>query len=440
MRQPQSGSSSTQPNGGPRGPSRGRGQDKRKSPPEPDDEANTEAGSKAKTKAKAKSRSSTRPRRKQRRSSMPTSAGVALMAMMLAGGYGAYWMVVANMVQGGIESWVAAQQAEGLEVSFRSARVGGFPGVVTATLRAVSAQAGVAQGGWTWSTRSMAVEVNPLTPFALTVDMGLAPHAIRIPVGTNDVALTASADIARLRVETTRAGVRTADLTLEGARLGADALAGDGYSLDALTARYDADGPAEPTAEDTTHRLSATLTGLTMPAAARLPLGPAIPSAQVEARVLGPLRLDRPADSALSAWRDGDGVLLVDTLVMDWPPLSLQANGRVFLDDALQPDATLRARMTGFVSAVNALQAERLIRGADATMAKVLLAGLSRPGPDGDPVLELPLVVRDDLLRVGPIALLPMPRLPWGPPRGSLGDIGIRPGFSVDREGNVVPE
>lgn len=371
---------------------------------------------------------------------MPPGAGLGVAVMMLAGGYGLYWMLVANMLQGGIESWVESQEAEGLTVSFRSARVGGFPGAVTATLNAVSAQASVEHGGWTWRTESMAVEVNPLTPFALTLDMGLSPHAIRIPAGSSSVALTASAETARLRVETARDTVRSADLTLEAARLGADALAGDAYTLDALSAQYDADGPAQPSPEDVTHRLTATLTGLTVPEAARLPLERAIPAARLDARVLGPLRLDQPMDSALSAWRDADGAVLVDTLTLEWSPVSVQASGRIVLDEALQPDATLRARMTGFVSAVNALQAEQLMRAADATMAKVLLASLSRPGPDGDPILELPLIVRDDLLRVGPITLLQMPRLPWGPPRGSLGAVGIRPGFSVDREGNVVPD
>ncbi len=437
MRQPKSESSSpsAKPAGGSRRRASGRDGPRKGQPSDPDTD-----DTKPKSDPKTRSRQGARPRRKRRRFRMPPGAGLAVAVMMLAGGYGLYWMLVANVLQGGIESWVESQQAEGLTVSFRSARVGGFPGPVTATLGAVAAQASVERGGWTWRTESMAVEVNPLTPFALTVDMGLSPHAIRIPAGSSSVALTASAETARLRVETARANVQSAELILAAARLGADALAGDAYTLDALTAQYDADGPAQPAPEDVTHRLTATLTGLTVPEAARLPLGRAIPDARLDARVLGPLDLDQPTDSALSNWRDANGALLLDTLTLEWPPVSMQASGRIVLDDALQPDATLRARMTGFVPALNAMQAEQLMRAADATMAKVLLASLSRPGPDGDPVLELPLIVRDDVLRVGPIAVLSVPRMPWGPPRGSLGAVGIRPGFSVDREGNVVPD
>ncbi|MBB4266748.1 DUF2125 domain-containing protein [Roseospira visakhapatnamensis] len=428
MRQPQSGSSPARQTGDrTRSSRRGRDAGDRRS-----------AESTPDTPAKRTRRRRARRTRRSRR--LPSSTGLVVMVIALAAAYGVYWMVVANMVQSGIEAWAAQQEAQGVTMSFRSARVGGFPGTVTARLTAVSTQASVAHGAWSWQTPSLAVEVNPLTPFAVTLDLGLAPHAIRIPVGSTAVALTAMAETARLRLDSSNTRLTSAELTLESARLGADALEGDAYTLDALSARFDAVGPAEPEADDVTQRVSAMLSGLSVPAAARLPLGRDIAAARLEARVLGPLPQDRPLDTALAAWRDDGGSLLLDILEVDWPPLSVQATGQVVLDHALQPESVLRARIVGFVPAVDALREERLVRSADATMAKVLLTSLARPAPDGDLVLDLAVVIRDGTLWVGPVALMPMPRMPWGPPRGSLGDVGIRPGFSLDREGNVVPK
>jgi len=371
---------------------------------------------------------------------LPAGVGLIFLVMALAGGYGLYWILVADMVQKGVDDWAADQTAQGTPVSFRSARVSGFPGTVTATLTSVSAQASLENGGWTWSTDALAVEVNPLTPFALTIDLDRAPHTIRVPTGTTAVTLTAATEVGRLRLETTGRRVASAELTVANAFLRGNDMGGDGYTLESLTAHYESSGRAQPGRDDTTHSLSATVTNLTVPTRAHLPLGQDLASAQLTARVLGALDLDQPLDTALKTWRESEGSMMVDTLRIEWPPLTMDAVGRVVLDEGLQPDALLKARMEGILAAVETLQAERLIRGANASMAKVVLASLSQPGEDGQPVLEAAVVVRDGMLWIGPMPLLPLPRMPWGPPAGSLGAVGVRPGFSIDQEGNVVPK
>jgi hypothetical protein len=119
--------------------------------------------------------------------------------------------------------------------------------------------------------------------------------------------------------------------------------------------------------------------------------------------------------------------------------MRLAAAGSLRLDEAMQPEGTLNARISGFMRAIDTLHEQALVRGRDATMAKVLLGGMARPAPDGTRRLEVALVVRDSALWAGPVQLMALPRLPWGPPPGSLGAEGLRPGFSIDRQGNVVP-
>jgi len=415
-----------------------------RTPAKTDDDSTDESGADPKPGKRPQRRSRKKGRRNGPAPRAQTALLLGLLAVLFIGGYGAYWVLLANMLYTGIDTWVAQQKAQGISVSYRSARVAGFPGVVSATLKGVTAQADVAAGGWTWQTEQASVEISPFSPTALTIDVGGAPHSIRVPGGSTVVTLIASAETGRLRLDSSRGQLRAIDLILEGARLGSNVLGDDAYSLESLTFAYEAlkGGSAFEAApsRDMSHRATATLAGLTAPAAAPMPVGQTIQAARVDLRVLGPLTFDGPMDTALATWRDADGVVMVDSLTVDWPPLSLDAIGRVALDRTLQPDASLKARVKGFVPLVEALHQRRVMRGSDATMAKVLLSSLARPDPDGEPVLDMAMTIRDETLWLGPVALMPVPRLPWGPPRGSLGEAGITPGFTLDRQGNPVAD
>jgi hypothetical protein len=103
------------------------------------------------------------------------------------------------------------------------------------------------------------------------------------------------------------------------------------------------------------------------------------------------------------------------------------ATGTVALDGRMQPVGAFTARIQGFFEAVEALRARGLIRGRDASMAKLVLGAMARPAPGGGPpVLSLPVTLQDRVLYAGPVALVRLPELRWPgqppTPAGAPGD------------------
>ncbi|MBB4312791.1 DUF2125 domain-containing protein [Roseospira marina] len=366
------------------------------------------------------------------------------MAVLLLGilmlAYGTAWLYTGLMVKRGLEGWVAQQRAQGLDVTYETARVGGFPLAVSATLSDVSAQASPDRGGWSWRTPTLRVDVAPWAPADVRFVLHLAPHEVVVPRPGGPLRLSARADEAEATVTLDRSGPPDAlHVMIRDAVIDSPAWPNDPATLDALNLDYDHVGVFDLAPADASDTVTASLSGLHLPAALHGPFSSDLADAAVDATVMGPLPRDRSLDEALRAWTDADGALRLNRLAVTWDPLSLESSGTLKLDTALQPEGAMNARISGFMPAIDALQRQGLVRGRDATMAKVLLGTMARRGPDGTPRLDVPVVVRNGALWAGPVKMMPLPRMPWGPPEGSLGAVGVRPGFNVDREGSVVP-
>src|SRR5205085_9656141 len=52
---------------------------------------------------------------------------VIALLLILAGGYTAFWFVVAGKIEQGLVDWAEAARAQKIEASWQSLRVGGFP-------------------------------------------------------------------------------------------------------------------------------------------------------------------------------------------------------------------------------------------------------------------------------------------------------------------------
>jgi len=357
--------------------------------------------------------------------------------------YGGLWIFTGLMAKRGLEAWVAQQRAEGIEVTHGPASLGGFPLVVSVTISDVTAQATPKRGGWTWSSPLVRLEIAPWAPSDLRVLFHLAPQDLVLPQAGQPLRLSGQAEKAELtvRVDTRGGPPKAVGLIVNNAVVESPSWPNQPAALTDLAlnfAQVEA-GFFGSAPEEASYTLSGTLTGLRLPPAFRGPLAPDIASAQVDAMVLGEVPMDRPLEDAARTWAKADGRVRVDRLSVNWSPLALESAGTLGLDTALQPEGTMNARVSGFMATIDGLQNQGLMRGRDATMAKVLLGTMARPGPNGDPQLEIPVVVRDSAVWAGPVALLPLPRMPWGPPPGSLGAAGLRPGLSIDRDGNVVP-
>ena len=398
------------------------------------------------TPAAPKSKGSGKPTRRRPRRKLPGWASVSLLISLVAIGYSGYWVYLGTAVKQGLAAMIEQQRANGVVITHGPASMGGFPLGVTVRLTDVSARASAAQGGWAWSSPAIVLESRPLTPTTLHLDLGEAHHWIRHPQAPPPGSFRLDADTADLSVRVDGRGhPRAIDLTLANARAApldaSGAAQGSAIaSLDALSLSYRHKALLDAGPRQVTETLSATMTGLDLTGVEDLPLGPRVSAAAVEAVVLGSISREMLLEDALRTWRDADGRLRLDRLEVTWDPLGLRAAGALALDAALQPEGTVNAVLWGFSDAIDAMRIKKLIRSRDATMAKVLLGGLSQRGPDGRERLEVPLIIRDGHIWAGPVALMPLPRLPWGPQPGSLGARGLRPGFSVDRDGTVIPK
>jgi hypothetical protein len=375
-----------------------------------------------------------RAKKKPRRRANPIIGWTVLFGL-IAMGYVAYWIFLGTTFEDALDDMIAQQRAEGIVITHGAADVQGFPLKIEAILNDLSVSAMPERGGWTWRTDRIGVSVSPLQPTTTTVDLTPAPHRIVLADGT---AWTARAAEALVTVGVSGNGrLRDGSVALSDLTLKQDT--GGGAALERLNLEYEHGQLWDPGPFDVTETVSLTLTGLSAEAGMSMPLGSQISEARLEAAILGKIPHDLPLERALSTWRDADGRLRLDQLSLTWPPMRLDAAGALGLDTGLQPEGTVNARMAGFAKAINMLEDQRVLRGRDATMARVLLGGMARPDATGTPVLEIPLIVRDSALWAGPVPVARLPRLPWGPPPGSLGAEGIRPGFSVDAEGNVIP-
>lgn len=381
-----------------------------------------------------------RKKKKRRRRRSPVLM-IVLLALLLPLLHGGYWVYTGRLLRDSLEGWIAQQRAQGIAVTHAPIVLSGFPLAVTATVADISMQAGPDRGGWSWSTPLIRLKIAPWRPAEVHVALDEAPHSLTLPQNGTPLRLTGQAAEAEvvMTLDFSDEPPRTIRATVRDALIESPAWQTETAALTALDVDYARPGLFEGGADAPTHTVRATLTSLRLPSVVRGPFAPEITDARLEAAVLGPLKTDRPMEDALRDWRNEDGRLLLDRLTVNWAPLALDSSGSLVLDSAMQPEGAISARISGFMTAIDSLAAQGLIRGRDATMAKVLLSTMASPNPGGEPVLDLPVVVRNGAVWAGPIALMPLPRLPWGPPPGSLGAAGVRPGFEIDRDGRMIP-
>ncbi|GAB5467686.1 MAG: hypothetical protein Kilf2KO_07160 [Rhodospirillales bacterium] len=176
-------------------------------------------------------------------------------------------------------------------------------------------------------------------------------------------------------------------------------------------------GPLQPLrdAQDSTS-FAVLLDRLTLPAAAvaGLPgLGRELKVLQIYGDLTGPL-VPGPAAAVAQIWRQGDGVLDLTQVVLDWGDLQLEASGRLTLDGGLRPVGTLAVQIAGLPNLLQDLADSGHIKPGVARTYSGLLSGLAQPreGRAGR-WIGLPLVLRDGqaFLKL-PLTQIPLARVP----------------------------
>ena len=159
--------------------------------------------------------------------------------------------------------------------------------------------------------------------------------------------------------------------------------------------------------------IEARVQGLQIPGLSTTFLGPDISRLSFRTELFG----DPPQDitpGALAVWRDLGGVIEIRHLSMDYGVLRLQTEGTMALDGELQPVGSLTAKIEGYAEILNAMKASDMISGGEALGARIVLGALSKDDPaTGVPGISIPLMIQQQTLHAGPIALMKLPTIKW---------------------------
>ena len=322
--------------------------------------------------------------------------------ILLVAFYCGYWFFTAGVVRTGIDDWIAAQRANGMEVRAGTIDVGGFPLTLEAGARDIVM---TDVHGTTWQSSGVSAKTLPwrLTHIDFRID---GPQTLIVP-GVQPVTVTADDGLG--------------DLLLGGdGRLSAGTL-----SLSELTVLLPALGDLKVAtvelamAERTNGTADADLAAggdarqVDLPVSPLPALGVRVDHAGLDVTVTAPVP-EQLRGPHLTLWRDAGGRLLIDRFELKWGPLLVDASGTVTLDAALQPQADLTANVRGFLPTVDALVVAGMVDGQKAGLIKAGLALLAGPpGPDGTATLTAPLSIRDRRVFLGPLQIAEIAPIVW---------------------------
>ena len=323
--------------------------------------------------------------------------------------YGGLWAALAFGARDIAEDWIAEQRKNGWAIAMSAQRVDGFPRWPVIELDDVAVTAPLEEGAWSWSAER--VTLVPAT-FDLTQLTVRTPgrHTFSAPWFVNGplIATAARADF-------------EIDLDAGGRSQRGHVILEDAEVLDAQriplvrTSLLDLELTLTPSTRRT-DGVFARFSGRgnnVRPAMNLRPFDPVIRTVQLDADLVGEIRPGRLQDT-LEAWRAGGGTLEMRRVLLEWPPLTIEAGGTVALDETLQPIAAFSSRITGFNEGLRALEANGAIKQGQAASAQVILGLLAKTPPGGNaPELQVPLSVQDQRLTVGPFEVMDVPAVRW---------------------------
>jgi hypothetical protein len=327
---------------------------------------------------------------------------ILLVAALLAvAAHGAYWFHVAGMLRKEIDAAAQDRRHDGWQIAWGDTHLSGYPRLVRLVLDDL-ALAG--PDGLGWRAERVAVEIDLLEPLSPRLDLaGLHQLAL----GPWRGLLGAQSALATIRLDAGRA--QPAGVTIKAGGLSLEQAGMDPFALDGLDLAIDDLHAADTSHQTASMALALQLRGLLLPEISGLPLDRRIARFALKARLMGSLPAGAPA-AALAAWSAEGGTLELDGIDLDWPPVTLDGDGTIALDAALQPLIATAIHAQGAQDFLDRLVLAGRIEPAMASAAKIMLAILARPDAKGRPTLNLPLTLQDGVLWAGQIRVMTVPR------------------------------
>ena len=312
------------------------------------------------------------------------------------------WLWARQALEDGIARWRAEQIERGYAVDYRGPSFGGFPFVLSVSFEAPRV---TTPQGITWQGPPVQGEAKLWDPF--TIDLAFPGlHRLSLTEGGETRQADLSAESATGRVVLQRDGrVASASVDLATLQLRGDAI--EPVALQRLTARL---GPLRPGDGDSLEQLDlvAEAIGVQLPPGRGDLLGDEVARLSFDSTLIGGIPPGKP-ETALPAWRDRGGSWRFHRLAANWGPLELQADGELQLDQAMRPAGVLDSRLKGAAAVIDRLSATGKIKPDAALVARLAVATLGRPDSvTGESVLAVPITLRQGMLYLGPIPLVPI--------------------------------
>ena len=308
----------------------------------------------------------------------------ALVAAGLA--HGVVWLGAVHRLHATVGEQAQALRAQGWRVALGPARPQGWPG--RAGLRFGSAS--VEANGFAWRAEEAAIDVPLRWPESMS-GATIGPARVRadgqqIRFGSGPALAVVSRD---LQLAPSGGGA-----TLAGTAVGIAQL----FEAEAVQLRFGPKGFA----------LSARR--LKLPNFARMP-GAVIDALALRASATPPFPLAENPRAAAKAWREAGGAVDLSDIALTMGSAHAVGQGRIGLDDALQPKLDGTLRVTGYGAGLDELAAAGVLTRQASVAAKAVLGLLAAATPDGSAVV--PVQIAGGVLSVARFPLLGVPALGW---------------------------
>lgn len=292
---------------------------------------------------------------------------LCLGAVLILGGYAAYWYYVAGRLQAGIEDWAQQQRALGHEIAFSQDAISGFPFAFRRDFQT---------SALTWHQGAF-----QLSATAEHVSAEMRPW-----------------DLRSVEFSARRVGLATPQ---------------GNYAAESVQATINL--PAIPPMDYHQPLISfdTTVTALRLPPGQRAVTTEPIVKVAASGAIMGPVPASNNLHDAVAGWASAGGVIELKSFDFVQAPLTLAGEGTVTLDEALQPLGALTINAQGLPETIALLRRDGVIDAQAAKTGGMMAQGLAKPDAAGHQVVTVSLSLQQGYLWLGPVKLARLPALGW---------------------------
>lgn len=324
-----------------------------------------------------------------------------LAILIVAALWSGYWFIGSRALERGVDQWFAAQTAQGITAERTDVAVMGFPNRFDLTV--TEPRLADPRRGLSWKAPFVQVFAMTWKPWHLIAAL---PDRQTVGLPGQTVEVTSS------RLRGSIVVTPGTDLTLERSTVEGDniRLASDrGWAAAAarflLATRRDAEDAAS-------HEVFFEATSITPDQAFRMGLKPVsdLPELIDRARVDGRLAFSAPIDRFAAQTQPRIQRIDLREAALQWGGLSLSAKGSIAAGPQGLAEGRIDLRVAPWRDLVPVLVAAGLVTPEVAPTVERAMELLAQQGADPD-VLEVPLVLGQGRMALGPIPLGPAPRM-----------------------------